>query len=433
MFLSPFGTPLKVKRECSSGIERPYSAENLRQFSHSARSSGNGNIKVLSVNLTGRPHTSCDQHHNSNAVDAPNQVKPESSDASPSRLSGDYGSPSRISSDPGSRSTDLGSPSRIIGEAGSRNNSPLPKIRTFKRRYFLSSTSGPNDPKHDEDAAAGIPTMSHFDVRVQTDETKVDHLRLYYCDFLSPRSCPSPLPQGDEKTVEVERMSEWILTIEPRTRLDAYPLWVLTRDLFRRFLSKDLRLVSGQAALIADQLAAAQAAARQAADEVRARDEALAAVQDREREGAALARELEEARAAAADLAAAGEALRAQADRLAQERDAERAAAARRTEEHALEAKARANAAWQGRLDKALEEAERARVDADTDRALLEDVRGQLDECRRELDSARAQLAARAPGGSGRGWPPGAAGAAGIGGGRGLGAQVHCMCTCTCT
>ena len=94
------------------------------------------------------------------------------------------------------------------------------------RRYFTKGI-GP-------DGKPGV--QHHFCVRIP-HEMPQDHstnfLRVYYSDFLA--AGPTDPPVGrDERTVEVEKMVEWLQEAEPRSRIDAYPLLILCKDMLRR-------------------------------------------------------------------------------------------------------------------------------------------------------------------------------------------------------
>jgi myosin heavy subunit len=52
----------------------------------------------------------------------------------------------------------------------------------------------------------------------------------------------------------VEKMATWLTDAAPRSRIDAYPLWVLTRDILKRFLGKELSIVSREAKRMATSL-----------------------------------------------------------------------------------------------------------------------------------------------------------------------------------
>ena len=45
-------------------------------------------------------------------------------------------------------------------------------------------------------------------------------------------------------------VAKWLEKARPRTRLDGYPMFLLARDLLRRMLNKDIRLMRRQAAAI---------------------------------------------------------------------------------------------------------------------------------------------------------------------------------------
>jgi len=105
------------------------------------------------------------------------------------------------------------------------------------RRYFTQGIGPEGKP--------GV--QSHFCVRIPAElpqSHSTNYLRVYYSDFLAVG--PADIPVGrDERTVEVDKMATWLLSVEPRSRIDAYPMLLLTKDILRRFVSKDLVVVSG--------------------------------------------------------------------------------------------------------------------------------------------------------------------------------------------
>jgi len=64
-------------------------------------------------------------------------------------------------------------------------------------------------------------------------------LRYYYTEFLDVKPAPSPVAEGSD-TVEVLAMMRWLTQVNPRSRLDAYPLLVVAKDLLSRFLENTL-------------------------------------------------------------------------------------------------------------------------------------------------------------------------------------------------
>ena len=69
------------------------------------------------------------------------------------------------------------------------------------------------------------------------------HLRLYYTDMLAAKPVPNPVPPPQD-TWEVEEMKKFVFQAKPRTRLDAYPLLLVTQDVFRRVAEKEIKIVS---------------------------------------------------------------------------------------------------------------------------------------------------------------------------------------------
>jgi hypothetical protein len=83
-----------------------------------------------------------------------------------------------------------------------------------------------------------------------------EHLRLYYSDYLRV-----PVAEGlkfmdqEETEFDCDDLVAWTTQAEPRTRVDAYPLLVMCRDLLRRLAQRELRVLSRRADALAAELA----------------------------------------------------------------------------------------------------------------------------------------------------------------------------------
>lgn len=140
-----------------------------------------------------------------------------------------------------SRSSDVG-----ILEEDDENVPVTPMHKqTVTRRYFTKDIL----------TADGTAKMSHFSVTIPAKEAaeagaaadKTSYLRIYYSDMLGKEPAVGPC-RSDERTVEVDKMAAWLVEgCIPRSRVDAYPLLILTREILRRFISKDLTIVSKEA------------------------------------------------------------------------------------------------------------------------------------------------------------------------------------------
>ena len=63
----------------------------------------------------------------------------------------------------------------------------------------------------------------------------------------------------DETVVDCDDLVAWMVQAEPRTRMDAYPLLVMCKDLLRRLAHRELRVSSRRAEELSAELAQAQA------------------------------------------------------------------------------------------------------------------------------------------------------------------------------
>jgi len=70
-------------------------------------------------------------------------------------------------------------------------------------------------------------------------------MRMYYSDYFETE--PAKLELEEENgACDIEIISEWLLAAIPKTRVDAYPMYMLLKEVFRRFLKKESRIISKQ-------------------------------------------------------------------------------------------------------------------------------------------------------------------------------------------
>ena len=125
--------------------------------------------------------------------------------------------------------------------------SPLRKMepnRDVTRRYFFGNT--PEKP---------LAFLRYFDVHVpkterfekivggKVESEQNDLMRYYYSEFLAAPPFESSLPL-DKRRMDVEDLQEFVDTVNPKTRVDAFPLYVLLKDLVKRIVTKQMELFS---------------------------------------------------------------------------------------------------------------------------------------------------------------------------------------------
>ncbi|EKX39443.1 hypothetical protein GUITHDRAFT_114403 [Guillardia theta CCMP2712] len=88
--------------------------------------------------------------------------------------------------------------------------------------------------------------LSHFSVAMnQKPDEPGSYMRMYYSDYLETE--PAKLELEEENgACDIELLSEWLLSAIPKTRVDAYPMLLLLKDVFRRFVKKESRIISKQ-------------------------------------------------------------------------------------------------------------------------------------------------------------------------------------------
>jgi hypothetical protein len=89
--------------------------------------------------------------------------------------------------------------------------------------------------------------------------TSREHLRVYYGDYLGVAPAKEPTFADDARaTIDCEDWFEWMRCANPRTRVDAYPLLLVCKDLLDRFVRRELTLISRRTEELAAALARAE-------------------------------------------------------------------------------------------------------------------------------------------------------------------------------
>ena len=71
------------------------------------------------------------------------------------------------------------------------------------------------------------------------------YLRIYYGDFLGVAPMHKPnFADPEEKMLDCDEWFNWIRLAHPRTRVDAYPMLLVCKELLDRFVRRDLTLIS---------------------------------------------------------------------------------------------------------------------------------------------------------------------------------------------
>ena len=101
--------------------------------------------------------------------------------------------------------------------------------------FDVSSSLPSNTLKIELDDASSSPALS----------TPRDYLRIYYGDYLGASQANKPnFADPLEKTIDCDDWIEWIRNANPRTRVDAYPLLLVCKELLDRLVRRDLTLIS---------------------------------------------------------------------------------------------------------------------------------------------------------------------------------------------
>ena len=181
------------------------------------------------------------------------------------------------------------------------------------RRYYMEGDNldlqsdsfshgrSPSPERNGGGSLGGVPVSSrHFDVVMDgendpdtegSNEEFTDHLRCRYVDFLRLSPSPDMPPSAEsagltrkldngEELVDVGAVAKFLDAAKPRTRLDAFPMFVMAKDVIRVLLSDKLSYSYSRKDALEAQLAAQREAAERKEAEQQA---ALDASAERER------------------------------------------------------------------------------------------------------------------------------------------------------
>ncbi|EKX52153.1 hypothetical protein GUITHDRAFT_102054 [Guillardia theta CCMP2712] len=134
------------------------------------------------------------------------------------------------------------------------------------RRYRFDAQGGGQETR--------LPALRHYDVKMRRSSaapseselqyhmtTNRDYLRFYYTDYLGSPPMEDSKPKfADDRgeAIEIQELCRWISSVNPRTRLESYPLFVLCKDVLNRIATKELKIIDSDKAELMDLLADAK-------------------------------------------------------------------------------------------------------------------------------------------------------------------------------
>lgn len=133
----------------------------------------------------------------------------------------------------------------LRGPASDDSRSSTVHGQRVTRRFFLGNGALQPDRAQGRERVVEKTTIGcpkHYDVIVDAEdgvEYTGDHVRYRYVDFLTSR----PLDDSGaaaQKLDSIQSIAEWLDTSHPYTRLDAYPLFILAKDVIRRLMRHEL-------------------------------------------------------------------------------------------------------------------------------------------------------------------------------------------------
>jgi len=197
-------------------------------------------------------------------------------------------------------STRGGSLSRSVAAEGSGD---------VLRRHFFDTTFGGGE------RGDAYPVTKYYDVRLDAADVvdfRNDHLRYRYVDFLAGDA--GRMLVNDAGVADLEDVGEFLARATPHTRFDAYPLYVVAKDLISKQLSGKVHFAHAKRAELEAQLLAANAQLAAAAEQAEAAQAGMKATIERLKQDAEFIAE----EAAERQLAEAGS--REKAERLSKAR-----------------------------------------------------------------------------------------------------------------
>ena len=119
---------------------------------------------------------------------------------------------------------------------------------------------------HFEVSSCEFPPLSALNIEVESTAVTPslpaprEYLRVYNSDYLGVSQANKPkFADLNEKTVDCDDWLEWIRNANQRTRVDAYPLLLVCKELLDRLVRRELTLISRRTEDLAAALERAQA------------------------------------------------------------------------------------------------------------------------------------------------------------------------------
>eukprot|EP00736_Rhodelphis_marinus_P009657 Rmarinus@m.12511 len=172
------------------------------------------------------------------------------------------------------------------------------------RRYFFPDLNNLQNPN-----AANAPFAKHYDVILPstisaTDtivENKRRHLTWYYMDYMrrSGFHYGENVESSSLDSLELLKLRDWVATLQPRTKLDAMPLFSLLQSLLLGFLNDQIALKMQEIHKVHRECKAIQRSLSDAEDKAEKIAESLVSAEERAQTAEARVKELEAALAEA--------------------------------------------------------------------------------------------------------------------------------------
>ncbi len=138
----------------------------------------------------------------------------------------------------------------VTVQGGRRQRNAPPSPGRTRRYYFPGISPSPNLQGEVVQHTNRVESR-HFDVKLPaksttegTDGSFEDHLEFRYVDFLEAAR-PTLDDIGvltKDREADVGEIAHFLDVASPRTRLDAYPMWILAKQIIRLLLQKRIGL-----------------------------------------------------------------------------------------------------------------------------------------------------------------------------------------------
>lgn len=134
-------------------------------------------------------------------------------------------------------------PAPAPADVGPDNVVPLMK-EVVRRYYFRQVEEKPMAFLQHYDVVLPAHERSEKLVGGHVPSNDSELMRFYYCDFLHVPPFEGEMPFEEGAELDIDTCVRWVQQFHPRTRMDAYPLFLLLKGILKRFLKNEYEVIS---------------------------------------------------------------------------------------------------------------------------------------------------------------------------------------------